>query len=53
MARGHSTREIAKRLGPRGKTVETPRAQRMRRLNIHNVPGLVTFAIRAGLVSVE
>lgn len=53
MARGHSTREIAKRLGRSVKTVETHRAQLMRRLNIHHVPGLVTFAIRAGLVSIE
>jgi DNA-binding NarL/FixJ family response regulator len=53
MARGHSTREIAKRLGRSVKTVETHRAQLMRRLNIHHVPGLVTFAIRAGLVSLE
>lgn len=53
MARGHSTRDIAKRLGRSVKTVETHRAQLMRRLNIHHVPGLVTFAIRAGLVSIE
>lgn len=53
MARGHSTRAIAKRLGRSVKTVETHRAQLMRRLNIHHVPGLVTFAIRAGLVSIE
>lgn len=52
MARGHSTREIATRLGRSVKTVETHRAQLMRRLNIHHVPGLVTFAIRAGLVSI-
>lgn len=53
MARGHSTREIAARLGRSVKTVETHRAQLMRRLNIHHVPGLVTFAIRARLVSIE
>lgn len=53
MARGHSTREIAKRLGRSVKTVETHRAQLMRRLNIHHVPGLVTFAIRTGLVTIE
>jgi PAS domain S-box-containing protein len=53
MASGHSTREIAARLGRSVKTVETHRAQLMRRLNIHHVAGLVTFAIRAGLVSIE
>jgi DNA-binding CsgD family transcriptional regulator len=53
MARGHSTREIAKQMGRSVKTVETHRAQLMRRLKIHHVPGLVTFAIRAGLVPVD
>ncbi len=53
MARGLSTREIARRLGRSVKTVETHRAQLMRRLNIHHVPGLVAFAIRAGLVTIE
>jgi DNA-binding CsgD family transcriptional regulator len=53
MARGHSTREIAKRLGRSVKTVETHRAQLMRRLSIHHVPGLVTFAIRTGLVTID
>lgn len=33
------------------KTVETHRAQIMDRLDIHDIPGLVRFAIRAGLVS--
>jgi DNA-binding NarL/FixJ family response regulator len=35
------------------KTVETHRAQLMERLDIHDVPGLVRFAIRAGLISAE
>jgi DNA-binding CsgD family transcriptional regulator len=33
--------------------VEAHRLQLMRRLNISHVPGLVRFAIRAGLVSAE
>jgi len=35
------------------KTVEFHRAELMNRLEIHDVPGLVRFAIRAGLVSSE
>lgn len=53
IARGYSTREIAKRLNRSVKTIETHRAQLMKRLNIYHVPGLVGFAIRAGLVTVE
>jgi DNA-binding NarL/FixJ family response regulator len=33
------------------KTAEAHRSQIMNRLDIHDVPGLVRFAIRAGLVS--
>ena len=53
IAEGHSTRDIATRLGLSVKTVESHRAQLMDRLDIHDVPGLVRFAIRAGLVSAE
>jgi DNA-binding CsgD family transcriptional regulator len=35
------------------KTVEAHRLQLMRRLKIDNIPGLVRFAIRTGLVSPE
>lgn len=53
IARGYSTREIAKRLNRSVKTIETHRAQLMKRLNIFHVPGLVGFAIRTGLVTLE
>ncbi len=53
IARGYSTREIAKRLDRSVKTIETHRAQLMKRLNVHHVPGLVGFAIRAGVVTIE
>jgi DNA-binding NarL/FixJ family response regulator len=33
------------------KTVETHRAQIMARLDIHDVPGLVRYAVRTGLVA--
>ncbi len=51
IAEGRSTKEIASDLGVSVKTVETHRAQLMERLDIHDIPGLVRFAIRAGLVS--
>ena len=52
IAEGHSTKEIARRLDLSVKTVETHRTQLMRQLDIHEVAGLVRYAIRSGLVSV-
>ncbi len=51
IAEGKSTKEIAFHLQVSAKTVETHRAQLMRRLNIHDVAGLVRYSIRAGLVT--
>jgi DNA-binding CsgD family transcriptional regulator len=53
IAEGQNTKEIAALLDISVKTVEAHRLQLMRRLRIHNVPGLVRFAIRTGLVSSE
>jgi len=53
VAKGQNTKQIADLLGISGKTVEAHRLQLMRRLKIDNVPGLVRFAIRTGLVSSE
>jgi len=53
IAEGHSTREIGERLVVSAKTVETHRAQLMERLSIYNVPGLVKFAVRNGLVELN
>lgn len=50
IAEGSSTKEIAFALGISVKTVETHRAQLMERLDIHDVAGLVKYAIRSGLV---
>jgi len=47
---GHGTRDIAERLHLSVKTVETHRSQLMERLGIHDVPGLVRFAIRIGMI---
>ena len=48
---GLGTREIADRLSLSVKTIETYRAQIMARLKIHEVAGLVRYAICHGLVS--
>ena len=53
IAEGRSTKEIAKKLIVSIKTVETHRSELMRRLDIHDVAGLVRYAIRRGLVSTE
>jgi DNA-binding NarL/FixJ family response regulator len=53
LAEGHGTRDIATRLHLSVKTVESHRSQLMDRLDIHDVPGLVRFAIRVGLVSAD
>ena len=53
IAEGRSTKEIANTLQVSIKTVETHRSQLMSRLDIHDVAGLVRFAIRAGLISSE
>ena len=53
IAEGRTTKEIAFLLNLSNKTVETHRSQLMERLNIHDVAGLVRYAIRQGLVSAE
>jgi DNA-binding NarL/FixJ family response regulator len=53
IAEGRNTKEIAYRLKRSVKTIESHRAQLMKRLNIHDVAGLVRYAIRAGLVRPE
>jgi len=53
IAEGRSTKEIGADLGVSVKTVATHRAQLMERLGVHDVPSLVRWAIRAGLVSPE
>jgi DNA-binding NarL/FixJ family response regulator len=53
IAEGKNTKEIAYTLGVSVKTVETHRALLMVRLKIFDVPGLVRYAMRIGLVQGE
>jgi DNA-binding CsgD family transcriptional regulator len=53
VANGQTTKQIAELLGISVKTVEAHRLRLMHRLEIDNIPGLVRFAIRTGLVSSE
>lgn len=50
VAEGKSTKEIAHGLKLSVKTVETHRAQLMERLSIHDVAGLVKYALHMGLI---
>jgi DNA-binding NarL/FixJ family response regulator len=53
IAEGKTTKQIAHVLEISVKTVETHRAQLMERLKIHDVAGLVRYAILVGLIDVE
>jgi DNA-binding NarL/FixJ family response regulator len=53
IAEGKSTKEIAFVIGVSIKTVETHRAALMERLGIRDVAGLVVFAVRNKLISVD
>jgi DNA-binding NarL/FixJ family response regulator len=53
IADGMTSRQIAKALDIRLKTVESHRLQLMRRLDIHDVAGLVRYAVRHGVVSAQ
>jgi DNA-binding NarL/FixJ family response regulator len=53
IAEGRTTKEIARRLDLSVKTVETHRTQLMKQLDLHDVAGLVRYAIRTGLISSE
>jgi len=53
IAEGLSTQEIADELSISVKTVETHRTQLMDRLKIYDIPGLVRFAIREGMIALD
>jgi DNA-binding NarL/FixJ family response regulator len=52
-AKGLSTKEIAIALGLSVKTVDTHRTNLMNQLDIHDLAGLVRYAARQGLISVN
>ena len=49
IAEGYSSQDIARRLTISAKTVDRHRANLMEKLDIHNIAGLVHFAIQNGL----
>jgi DNA-binding NarL/FixJ family response regulator len=51
VARGASSKEIARALSLSIKTIESHRAQIMERLGIRDVAGLVRYAVRSGLIT--
>jgi DNA-binding NarL/FixJ family response regulator len=53
IAEGLTTKQTAQALEISVKTVESHRAQLMERVDIHDVAGLVRYAIKMGLVSLE
>jgi len=53
IAEGKSTKAIAFQLNVSVKTVETHRAALMERLDIHDIAGLVLYAVRHGVITVD
>ena len=53
IAEGKNTKQIAEVLKVSPKTVEYHRMRLMKGLNLHDIPSLVRFALRAGLVTLE
>ena len=53
VADGKTSREIADRLSISPKTVDTYRSRLMSKIGVKNLAGLIKFAIRHGLISLE
>jgi RNA polymerase sigma factor (sigma-70 family) len=53
VVQGYTNKDIAERLEVSVKTVEAHRSQIMETLALRDVPGLVRFAIRHGLISAD
>jgi DNA-binding NarL/FixJ family response regulator len=53
IAEGQNTKQIADLLKVSPKTVEYHRMKLMDTLNVHDIPGLVRFALRVGLITPE
>lgn len=53
VAEGHTTKDIAAKLSISIKTVEAHRSRMMKEIKVKDMAGLIKFAIRVGLTSVE
>ncbi|MCT6647063.1 LuxR C-terminal-related transcriptional regulator, partial [Enterococcus faecalis] len=53
IAEGYTAKEITARLYITKKAVESRRARLMDRLNIYDLPGLVRYAMRIGVITAE
>jgi DNA-binding NarL/FixJ family response regulator len=53
IAQGYTSKDIARQTGLKAKTVDSHRTNLMNELNIHDIAGLVRYAIRIGLISVD
>ena len=53
VAQGLSNRDISDRLGISAKTVDNHRSNLMRKINVHSVAELMSFAMREGLLDTE
>lgn len=53
IAEGHSTKEIAAKLGLSIKTVDNHRTNMMRKLDLHNVASITRYAMQNGLIDLE
>jgi DNA-binding NarL/FixJ family response regulator len=53
VAEGKTSAAIAQMLSLSPKTIETYRSRLMEKLDIHDLPGLIRFAIRHGLIALE
>lgn len=50
---GHSSAAIAEKLGLSPKTVDTYRSRLMEKINVHDLPELVRFAIKHGITPLD
>ncbi len=53
IAEGYTSPQIAQRLSISHRTVDTHRTRIMQKLNIHNIAGLVKYALRNGLATLD
>jgi len=53
IADGHTNQEIAEQLGLSRKTVDSHRANAMRKLDLHDVTELVKYALRTGMITLD